>query len=48
MREKVKWIFDMYDEDKSGAIGLDEMIEILATLHDMEGAPTQNIESIAR
>ena len=38
----------MYDEDRSGAIGMDEMIEILATLHDMEGANKDNVENIAK
>ena len=46
--EKLKWIFEMYDEDRSGAIGMVEMIEILATLHDMEGANKDNVENIAK
>ena len=52
-KEKLQWIFEMYDTDGSGkimnkivkkhvlltgSIGLDEMPEILSTLHDMEGA----------
>ena len=62
-REKLLWIFEMYDEDRSGegrtgeswtpsdllegAIGMSEMLEILSTLHEMEGAPTDNIQTIA-
>ena len=30
-----------------GAIGMSEMLEILSTLHEMEGAPTDNIQTIA-
>ena len=47
-REKLKWIFEMYDEDRSGAIGMSEMMEILSTLYDMEGANKDNLETIAR
>lgn len=47
-REKLKWIFEMYDEDRSGAIGMSEMLEILSTLYDMEGASKDNLETIAR
>ena len=32
----------------SGAIGLSEMLEILSTLHDMEGVPKDNVEKIAK
>ena len=38
----------MYDEDRSGAIGMSEMLEILSTLYDMEGASKDNLETIAR
>ena len=37
----------MYDEDRSGAIGMSEMLEILSTLHEMEGAPTDKIQTMA-
>ena len=45
--EKLRWIFEMYDEDRSGAIGMSEMLEILSTLHEMEGAPTDRIQTMA-
>ena len=45
--EKLRWIFEMYDEDRSGAIGMSEMLEILSTLHEMEGAPTDKIQTMA-
>ena len=45
--EKLRWIFEMYDEDRSGAIGMSEMLEILSTLHEMEGAPTDKIHTMA-
>lgn len=31
-----------------GAIGMSEMLEILSTLHDMEGVPTDDVENIAK
>ena len=32
----------------SGAIGMSEMLEILSTLHDMEGVPKDHVEKIAK
>ena len=31
----------------TGAIGMSEMLEILSTLHEMEGAPTDKIQTMA-
>ena len=62
--EKLRWVFEMYDEDRSGerwllpsshsalpmlsgAIGMTELLEILDTLHDMEGANKENITKMA-
>ena len=34
-------------ESGAGAIGMSEMLEILSTLHEMEGAPTDKIQTMA-
>ena len=36
-----------YLELGAGAIGMSEMLEILSTLHEMEGAPTDKIQTMA-
>ena len=33
-----RWAFKMYDKDGNGSVDLEEMVEIIGTLYDMEGA----------
>ena len=39
-RQKLRWIFQMFDVDRSGTIELGEVVQIFATLYNNEGLET--------
>ena len=39
-RQKLSWIFQMFDVDRSGTIELGEVVQIFATLYNNEGLET--------
>ena len=44
--DKMKWIFQLYDENKNGLISKDEFLVIVQAMHDMSGdAVTEEIKS---